>query len=843
MHKIYTNYLHLLVLISFAVAQPIYDLLGKYPEFLVAHAATPALILSTILVLSFGLAFVLILVELLARILGEHIQQGINLLFAFVLFVLIFLPLIKKFNIADFSVIGISGLLGGICTVLYARFHMMRMLMTAMLPVVLIFPVWFLFATPVSRILLPHAESIQQDIYIKNPVPIVLIVFDEFHTAALLDSNERIDPIRFPNFSALAKESTWYPNACTVTGSTTRAIPTIVTGKDPKPNNDLMPTATDHPNNLFTMLGKHYYFNVWEADTALCPKALCIETANASDKKWYHFLSDLVVIYAHIIGPPKITSTLPSLDTRWAGFGRNLFHDLTNKNESSNDVITFKGVRLRHIQVNRFLDRIYKTEKPGLHFAHITLPHVPYIYLPSGQQYSGDEVRPLYGIRSEREGWTGEEPLIITAYSRYIQQVGFVDKVLGMIRDKLISEGIYENSLMIVMADHGVAFERGQSRRCLSDDFTKKEILKIPLLIKLPGQKQGLIDNRIITISDILPTIIDVIRANVPWEFDGHSTLKGRENAREGWNFIGLYYSGYINGNDLLGFPRLKWQVEHFGEHTPLDRLVPKGPFNELVGCEPSKLQIGESTNISLISNTIHHFQYVDTGGRFLPLLFSGHIEGASGQNLPLAIATNDKIQITTSTSTWNEKENFFSVLLPQSALQLGRNILRVYVIEQSGKTLLLHPVNENQKEARLQQVTAAEDILILDGNIKIVVYHEHNNMNGYLEHLNIEKEEMLAFTGWAVDLVEERPATNILIFKGESLVWQVVPDIERKDVADGFNKPSLLVSGFLADVPIKAFKSIPGDVSIIAVSGDRRALKLQISDEHHKILGTTISE
>src|SRR5262245_11944678 len=63
----------------------------------------------------------------------------------------------------------------------------------------------------------------------------ILIVFDEFPGDALLDSQGRIDPVRYPNFAALAANGTWYRNAYSMYDSTTRAIPLIMDGIRPAP--------------------------------------------------------------------------------------------------------------------------------------------------------------------------------------------------------------------------------------------------------------------------------------------------------------------------------------------------------------------------------------------------------------------------------------------------------------------------------------------------------------------------------------------------------------------------------------------------------------------------------
>lgn len=473
---------------------------------------------------------------------------------------------------------------------------------------------------------------------------------------------------------------------------------------------------------------------------------------------------------------------------------------------------------------------------------HTLLPHVPYGYLASGQQYPSHYGLPD-GIVTDKEGWLGEKPLIVTAYHRYLQQVGYVDRFLGMLKEKLISEGIYDDAMLVIMADHGVAFEPGQTRRRMTD-VNKNEILKIPLFIKLPKQKQGRIDKRIVSSVDVLPTIIDVIKADVPWKLDGFPLASDQKEIRKGFDFVGLDKRFYLSKKDIVGFSRLQWQIAHFGEHTPLDGLVPKGPFHdELCGSEPANLQIGEAENMLLISQNIGHFQYIDTENHFLPSLLSGYIEGAKGHNLMLAVAINGKIRLTTHTSQWNEQDNFFSVLLPKAALQQGRNIVDIYLIEQKGKELLLYPlVIKNPLDVKLHRTSDGMDILIFADGKKVTVENNRDNMNGYLDWFFIEGGR-LVLEGWAADMVKGLPASEIVMFKGEKLICHGETGYMRKDVAEAFNKPLLSSSGYYMSIPMKAFETAHGDISLIALSGNERAFQIHIKDEYKELFRQAIIE
>ena len=76
-----------------------------------------------------------------------------------------------------------------------------------------------------------------------------------------------------PNFARLAAGSTWYRNATAVSGSTTYAVPAMLTGRYPK-QRPVAPHFSRFPDNLFTLLGGAYHIQARRADP-LCPPQHC----------------------------------------------------------------------------------------------------------------------------------------------------------------------------------------------------------------------------------------------------------------------------------------------------------------------------------------------------------------------------------------------------------------------------------------------------------------------------------------------------------------------------------------------------------------------------------------
>ena len=134
-----------------------------------------------------------------------------------------------------------------------------------------------------------------------------------------------------------------------------------------------------------------------------------------------------------------------------------------------------------------FLDSIIPSEKPGLFFLHSQLPHSPWQFLPSGKEYSAVALDGMF-VRSER--WTKEDSASLCAQQRHMLQVAYTDQLIGKLISKLTEIGLFDQSLIIITADHGASFRPGDARRIITAT-NYADIIFVPMIIKKPGQKTG----------------------------------------------------------------------------------------------------------------------------------------------------------------------------------------------------------------------------------------------------------------------------------------------------------------------------------------------------------------
>ena len=219
---------HLCALCAFAIAQPLYDLIARNADFLTAHHLSSIDVVIFTLILCLGPPALLILSESSAALLlGTRVGTGLHRVLVIGLVALIVSPLLKRYAQLPTSYGVVLSLLAGLLvTLCYVRFAAVRTFFTLSAVAVVVFPLNFLFFSPVSQILFGGGEGSRYGQgTVGSDVPIVFIVFDEFPVTSIMDEDGNIDASAVPNFAALAKTCTWYRNASTVSDYTTAALP------------------------------------------------------------------------------------------------------------------------------------------------------------------------------------------------------------------------------------------------------------------------------------------------------------------------------------------------------------------------------------------------------------------------------------------------------------------------------------------------------------------------------------------------------------------------------------------------------------------------------------------
>jgi sulfatase-like protein len=547
--------LHLLVLWSFAVAQPLFDLLGKNAEFFAARGSTRWDAIGFALVLLFVPPTLLLGFEWVAG----PARWAVHAVFVAGLLALFILQAIRGAGGPGRLLLVGAAAMGAAGAWLYLRHRGARLVLTVLAPAPFFFLALFLFNSDVSRL------SVATDAHAAGErprAPVVLIAFDELPLNSLLDARDRIDARRFPAFARLSRESTWFSRAKTVAEGTTHAVPAILTGQLPRAGE--LPTYTDHPQNLFTLLGGAAQLHVADEETHLCPPSLCRGLEGSFTSRVGTLASDTGVVYLHQLLPDDLTGWVPSIANGWDNFLRDAsaHHDPGRIDR-------------------RFLESLRPQPEPSLWYLHLMLPHSPWRYLPSGARYDVPPA-PAWG---PDEVWTGNQAAVDQSWQRHLLQLAYADRVLSRLVARLKASGLYDRALVIVTADHGVSFRAGQKRRPLSS-VNLQDIAYVPLFVKPPGRPRADEVRTLARTIDILPTVADAVRIPIPWHVDGRSLLGSRPS---GGNVILIKDKGRRFTIPAPALERrreaaLRRQLKLFGSDQPLATLFAVGPDRGLLG-------------------------------------------------------------------------------------------------------------------------------------------------------------------------------------------------------------------------------------------------------------------
>jgi len=466
---------------------------------------------------------------------------------------------------------------------------------------------------------------------------VVLVVFDEFGGDVLLGPGGRIDAGRFPHFAALASDGTWFRNAQTRYDSTTKAVPLILDGIAPRPRT--VGSVRDHPQSIFTALGRAgYRIDVSEEATAMCPRRYC-----GSERS----------------RPPAI---IPNL----------------------------KGGRGERFE--RFIRSIHASRRPTLWMKHALLPHGPWVYLPDGQMMRPPGPELLPGMQTIPGFY--DDYLRHHNEQRQLLQLGFADRLLGRLVARLKSQGIYDDTMIVVTADHGFAWKLGTDTRRSVSLSNIDELGSVPMIVKRPGQRAGRVSGELAQTLDVTPTIADVLDVPLGYRADGRSIYSRQVRARQTVRIVKRDFSSVVS------ISKRRWVARRAAVVRRRLRELGSGDWPSLFTAFPDNRQlIGQRVDqvraaggVRATLSLSRSFARVRRSSGVVPCQIAGRIHGSgAGTERDIAVAVNGRIEaVGRSFHLRGEKIESYSVMVPETSLHDGRNTVEVLEVGAGGKMALL---------------------------------------------------------------------------------------------------------------------------------------------------------
>ncbi len=170
-----------------------------------------------------------------------------------------------------------------------------------------------------------------------------------------------------------------------------------------------------------------------------------------------------------------------------------------------------------------------RPDRPYLLFLHYFDPHFTYQPpTPFLERFDAKITKRLQEVRHPEQIRNGSVPLSeddrTNLRNLYLGEVAYTDREVGRLLDELRDSGRIDESVVIVLSDHGEEFwdhgdfEHGHTQF--------EELIHVPLLIRFPDKKHaGTTVAEPVRLMDLMPTLFEYFGLTPPDTFDGQSFL------------------------------------------------------------------------------------------------------------------------------------------------------------------------------------------------------------------------------------------------------------------------------------------------------------------------------
>lgn len=143
-------------------------------------------------------------------------------------------------------------------------------------------------------------------------------------------------------------------------------------------------------------------------------------------------------------------------------------------------------------------------------FAHLTL-------IGTHRPWHSDPSHPVDPAKVTLPPWYPDTPLTRKDWATALESAQLSDQLMGQIVARLKQEGLYDQTVIAITADHGVALPRAKQ-------FLYDEGLHLPLIIHLPGDAgPGKVLDELVSNVDLAPTLLGLAGIAAPKYLQGRN--------------------------------------------------------------------------------------------------------------------------------------------------------------------------------------------------------------------------------------------------------------------------------------------------------------------------------
>lgn len=789
-----------------AFAAPLLDVYGRNPEAFVANRTSPMQIVLFACLVTFALPILCLGILAAAEMIGPRTSQ--------ITYVTLVVALAAGTGLVvsrqaapdnTWLAVLIAAAVLALILALHRYFADGMRFFSLALPVVLAL---FLFTSATSELVWADPDQVQQvSDAVKSPKSILFVQLDEFPTASIMEPDGTVNEALFPNFARLEAEGTWYRNAFSASIATTQSVPSTLTGR--LWDDDRSPTSLDHPDNLFVLLGESHEMHVIEWVAELCPESVCPDFAGRAPAQFSSLLQDVGVVYGHLTLPGAARGRLPAIDNTWKGFlGQD--EDALTGDRVPIDGYPVPDGPLRSPWIDwmqRITNGIGRAEPPTLHYAHLRAPHVPWEINPSGTHYyRPEEYSEVDGVETQGR-WVEDPRYPVIGFQRHLYQVGFLDALLGSAFERLDETGNWDQTMIVIVADHGASFVPGEHRRWPYDD-NRDDLYRVPLFVKYPGgQEAGITRDEPAYTIDIVPTIVDSLEIETDWGFDGISLLD-LEGTNRGHQVIHWCCSRLSADTDLSS---LLSQVDRNYGWVPDQGSWPvvagAGPFASMIGQSVDTLDVVTTEGLGWSIEHADLLETVDLSGGIVQTMITGPIqlpEGALGDDL--LVSANGMIAGTGFLVRETASSGQMRAIVAEEFLVEGDNQISILVPGVDGVWL-----TGSRVDISVEYRTESGRVLDIrpEGNRRIQIDEVGSTGEGW------------AIEGWSADVSRKETPDVVYLFAGHTLIVSGPPNLDNANVVRWYSSDGLLRSGFRFEISAEDLPPGVERVTIVAEYGD----------------------
>ena len=262
-----------------------------------------------------------------------------------------------------------------------------------------------------------------------------------------------------------------------------------------------------------------------------------------------------------------------------------------------------------------------KDERPFFIYLHIREPHKPYQVQPPFfgrfQKYatppSEEDRRKMSRISAGKIEDLSEFEILTNAYD---ENLAFADHVTGQILDQLKAKGLFDETIIVVISDHGEAL--GEHGLVGHNNILLQEGIHIPIIIRIPGIDSPDVITRPAMTSDLVVTLCDLMEIQYPYPTQtlGKNlfTLPKKRTRICRSLTAPSNYTGYAVASypyKLIYFPKEEGEdlqlynlADDIGEKNPLDRsnLSEKALMsflNNYINLSKGRIKTGEKPRLN----------------------------------------------------------------------------------------------------------------------------------------------------------------------------------------------------------------------------------------------------